>query len=186
MNRVLDVPPGNVLITQDESSSGFYVLLSGKLEVFKDGVLICAYDQRGTIFGELSGILNEPRSSTVIARSQVKAIHVSSPDLIKFIQKTPDIGAKIIKTLAARLVMTSRNYASISKSPFPQNVEMVGNRIKEAFLDNVKGLGPARRRSLDLEFETIENLKTASLESIRKVDGIGDKMAEQLYSLLHE
>ena len=41
-------------------------------------------------------------------------------------------------------------------------------------------------RGLDLEFETIDNLKSASVESLKKVEGIGDKMAEQLHKVLHK
>ena len=186
MHELLEIPPGKVLIKQEEPGDGFYVLLSGNLDVYSDNIFLTSLHRRGTIFGEMSGILNEPRTCTVIAKSFVKVIFVSSDDMIEFIRKMPGIGAKIIKTLAKRLVKTSKKYAEIAETPTSAIVQLQGRRIKENLLDNIAGLGPARRRALDLEFETIDNLKSASVESLKKVEGIGDKMAVHLHKVLHK
>ncbi len=186
MNNILEIPPGQVIIKQEEPGNGFYVLLSGNLDVYRDNVLLTSFHDRGTIFGEMSGILNEPRTSTIIARSFAKVVFVSSRDMFEFIHDTPDIGVKVIKTLAKRLVRTSKKFVSRSDTLSPEIIEMRGRRIKENMLDNIKGLGPARRRALDLQFETIDNLKNASLDELKSVEGIGGNMAEHLHSILHK
>ncbi len=186
MNRIVELQPGNTVIEQNEPGDGFYVLLSGNLEVYRDKIYLCSLNQRGTIFGEMSGILCEPRTCSIIAKNDVKVIFVSNDDMIEFIQETPDIGVKIIKTLARRLAATSRKYVVHAEVQSPATVELRGRRIKENLLDNLEGLGPARRRALDLEFETIDNLKEASIEALMQVEGIGPKMAQQLHKVLRK
>ncbi len=178
MNRILEVQSGETIIEQDEPGDGFYVLLSGNLEVYKDKIYLCSLNRRGTIFGEMSGILCEPRTSSIIAKNDVEVIFVSNNDMIEFIKETPDIGAKIIKTLAKRLSTTSQKFVETVEVQVPASVELRGRRIKENVLDSLKGLGSARRRALDLKFETIDNLKEASLEDLMQVEGIGPKMAQ--------
>ena len=106
--------------------------------------------------------------------------------MIEFIKETPDIGAKIIKTLAKRLASTSRKFVESAEVQIPASVELRGRRIKENVLDNLKGLGSARRRALDLQFETIDNLKDASIKELLQVEGIGPKMAQQLHKVLRD
>ncbi|MCJ8312983.1 MAG: cyclic nucleotide-binding domain-containing protein [Saccharospirillaceae bacterium] len=56
------------VIEQGTLDTSFYVLMSGKTEVFIEGVeASVAQIEPGEFFGELSFLLNRPRSSTVIA-----------------------------------------------------------------------------------------------------------------------
>ncbi len=70
MNRIMEVQLGKTVIEQNEPGDGFYVLLSGNLEVYRDKTYLCSLSQRGTIFGEMSGILCEPRTCSIIAKNE--------------------------------------------------------------------------------------------------------------------
>ncbi|QLG49632.1 excinuclease ABC subunit C [Natrinema halophilum] len=51
-------------------------------------------------------------------------------------------------------------------------------------LDDVKGVGPETRKRLLGHFGSVENIREASLEDLRSVDGIGAKTAETIKSRL--
>ncbi len=52
-------------------------------------------------------------------------------------------------------------------------------------LESIPGVGPKRRRELLTHFGGIRTLKGASLEEIRKVPGINNKLAQEIYDALH-
>ena len=52
-------------------------------------------------------------------------------------------------------------------------------------LDDVPGIGPARKKALLMHFGTARAVKAASLEDLRKVPGISEAMAQQAYDFFH-
>ncbi|MET0468696.1 MAG: helix-hairpin-helix domain-containing protein, partial [Aeromicrobium sp.] len=56
----------------------------------------------------------------------------------------------------------------------------------ESLLDPVPGLGEARRRALMKHFGSVKKLRTATVEDITVVPGIGRATAESIVAALHE
>jgi len=52
--------------------------------------------------------------------------------------------------------------------------------VKKSSLDNIKGLGPKKRKSLINYFKSIQSIKTASVDDLCKVSGISIKLAEEI------
>ncbi len=61
------------------------------------------------------------------------------------------------------------------------NAELRSQRLKETILDDFKGLGAVRRSALLNHFRTLKRLEAASVEALREVEGIGPKLAQQIY-----
>ena len=58
--------------------------------------------------------------------------------------------------------------------------------IKKSSLDNIKGLGPKKRRDLMNYFKSIKSIKKATVDDLCKVSGISTKLAKEInlfYSL---
>ena len=84
MEKIIEVVPGQTILEQGEEGSGFFVLKSGTLEVFKDDVLLAVIMYPGTIFGEMGDILGRPRTCTVKAKNTsigIFCIRVALPHL---------------------------------------------------------------------------------------------------------
>ncbi|HPC47119.1 MAG TPA: cyclic nucleotide-binding domain-containing protein [Deltaproteobacteria bacterium] len=98
---------GETVIEEGTQGTEIYRLYQseGGLEVLKKGVRIGVIKTPGEYFGEMSFILNEPRSATIrsIGRSMVEVIPVQDGGLETLINDNPEIAYKIIATLAARL-----------------------------------------------------------------------------------
>jgi CRP-like cAMP-binding protein len=102
---------GDIIIEEGASGTKVYKLhqAEGGLEVLKKGVPIGKIVKPGEYFGEMSFILNEPRTATVrsIGKNEVEVIPVQENGFENLIHENPDIALKIITTLAQRLRQTN-------------------------------------------------------------------------------
>lgn len=98
---------GQIIIEEGTSGIEIYKLFQteGGLEVLKKGVRIGVITKTGEYFGEMSFILNEPRSATIrsMGKSIVEVIPVQGGGLERILNDNPEIANKIITTLAERL-----------------------------------------------------------------------------------
>lgn len=53
-------------------------------------------------------------------------------------------------------------------------------------LDEIEGVGPARRKALMRRFESIENIRNASLEELAQTESFNKRAAQQVYDFLHK
>ena len=56
-------------LKEDQEDSRIFVLLTGSLEVMKNGEVLATLATAGEIFGELAAVTNEKRTASVVARS---------------------------------------------------------------------------------------------------------------------
>ena len=106
MQQTKAYEPGEIILSQGESSQGFCILKSGTLEVVKGGKVITELGVPGTIFGEMSDILGEPRVSDVRAKEEALVIHIEK-SIDELVVQDPSIAKKLIFTLAKRLEQTT-------------------------------------------------------------------------------
>lgn len=116
MDTEFECQPGEVIIEQGERGRGFYVLKTGAVEVYKDGLLLNILKFPGTVFGEMADILGRDRSCSIRAKTVCRLIHVDESDVAKLIQERPEIAIKIMKTLATRLDKTTQKLAELFQS----------------------------------------------------------------------
>ena len=104
---------GDTIASMGESAQGWYILLTGKVGVFKKDFSVAEISARGTVFGEMGGILNIPRTATLQALEPTSVLFVtmSIDDVIK---KHPDFAKRIIVGLAERLAKTTDSWWSSS------------------------------------------------------------------------
>ncbi|MGE5499015.1 MAG: Crp/Fnr family transcriptional regulator [Syntrophothermus sp.] len=100
---------GDVLIREGDKSAGFYILIDGRLGVYKSNVKVAEIVENGVVFGELAMILNKPRTATVTALEPSKAMYVSA-DVDELMISYPKVAASLIFNLAERLYNTTENY----------------------------------------------------------------------------
>ena len=99
--------PGEVIVRQGEPSDSFYIVIDGSAAVTVkkgDGEAV----EIGEIplpssVGEVSLLLNEPRTASVTAKSRVQALKFSNKAFDAMFQKIPQFGAALASGLAHRL-----------------------------------------------------------------------------------
>jgi methyl-accepting chemotaxis protein len=106
---------GDTVMNEGERGRGFFILHSGIVEVFKEGVKITEFSVPETIFGEMSEITNEPRTATIIAKTPCTITYYNST-IDELVRNNPEISKKLIFTLAMRLTNTTNRFTDSRKS----------------------------------------------------------------------
>ena len=52
-------------------------------------------------------------------------------------------------------------------------------------LDDIPGIGPARRKALMKSFQTLEDIKSATEEELAEVEGMNSRSARQVFEFFH-
>jgi CRP-like cAMP-binding protein len=63
--------PGAILLSEGEKSGRLYILAEGSVEVLRGDTQVALIDEAGSVFGEMSVLLNRPHTATVRAASPV-------------------------------------------------------------------------------------------------------------------
>ena len=56
----------------------------------------------------------------------------------------------------------------------------------KSVLDDIEGIGPARRKALMKKFQSLENIRNASIEELAATEGMNQKVAESVYLFFHQ
>jgi CRP-like cAMP-binding protein len=95
-----------IITKEGDLSFDWYVLVNGRVGVFKGEMKMNEFSERGVIFGELSGLLARPRTATMRALEDSEVMVVES-SIDEVIRNHPDIANKILISLAERLAKTT-------------------------------------------------------------------------------
>jgi len=94
--------PSQIVVTQGTPGQAFYMILSGRVEILRDGVSLGSFGP-GDFFGEMSLLDSAPRSATIRAIDQVACLMLSSWDFKALLERHPSIAIKLLEVLSRRL-----------------------------------------------------------------------------------
>jgi len=79
--RRMSLPAGEHIVTQGTRGDSFYIVVSGTVQVVKDGVALKRY-RAGDYFGEMAILLDQPRSADVIAKTDLDLVALDRNDFL--------------------------------------------------------------------------------------------------------
>lgn len=97
---------GEILCQEGDRGDEMYVIQAGKVEVFtvKDGEEVrLGTLGEGDLIGEMAIFGQEPRSATVRAVGEVRALTVDKKNLLRRVSEDPSMAFRVIKLLTARV-----------------------------------------------------------------------------------
>lgn len=101
---------GQIIVTQGTPGQAFYLILSGRVEIIRDGVSIGTFGP-GDFFGDMSLLDQAPRSATIRAIDPTSCLMLSSWDFKAMLQQHPAIAIKLLEVLSRRLRATDERIA---------------------------------------------------------------------------
>lgn len=93
---------GQIIVTQGTPGQAFYLILSGRVEIIRDGQSLGAFGP-GDFFGEMSLLDQAPRSATIRALEPTVCLMLSSWDFRALLEQHPNIAVKLLEILSRRL-----------------------------------------------------------------------------------
>ncbi len=103
--KVASFKPGAVMIAEGGTEARLFVLIDGQVEVLRKDTQVSYVDEPGSLFGEMSVLLDMPYTATVRALSAVQAYVIE--DAISFVGSQADIALYVASLLARRLYYTT-------------------------------------------------------------------------------
>lgn len=100
-SRKSDLPEATVLLTEGVRSGRLYVLASGTVEVVRGETRVAVVSEPGSIFGEMSVLLDVPHTATVLTLSPVTVYAFDNAG--EFLKSDPEIALVVARLLAQRL-----------------------------------------------------------------------------------
>ena len=104
---VLECSPGDVVFRQGEESNFLYYVAEGEYRVEVNGVPVAVVTPADILVGEMSFLLKDRRSATVIANTPGRLIKISKQTFIDSLKSQPYYGLFLAKLLARRLYRAS-------------------------------------------------------------------------------
>lgn len=98
----LEFPAGKVLMRQGQTAHEMFVVISGTLEVTRDGEHIADIGPGG-VAGEIALLTHEHRNSTVATKTESSVLHIDGRRFKTVIEDIPQIAAKLLPVIAARM-----------------------------------------------------------------------------------
>lgn len=110
--KAMDFQKGDVIVQEGDRGDSLFILESGLVKVVlghgTDKPQVLARLRAGDYFGEMSLLTNEPRSATVIATVETKALVLQKYDLDELMKQYPSMALHFSRVLSKRLKATSR------------------------------------------------------------------------------
>src|SRR5262249_28793643 len=110
MSEDLEVDAGKVLCKEGQMGRKFFVVVEGKVDVTRRGKPVKR--SGGDDFcGETAVIEDVPRTATVTAKTPLRVIVLTSRDFRRLVEASPSVEAKVLRSLARRLLELSNDPA---------------------------------------------------------------------------
>lgn len=110
--------PDQTIVSEGDTGDCMYVLSGGVARVFKTvnrGKATLATLEPGDFFGEISMMMGAPRTASVEARGECRALKLGRRDFDELMKKRPDICAAFLRSVtlhtATRLTSMNRRFA---------------------------------------------------------------------------
>jgi CRP-like cAMP-binding protein len=98
----VDIRPGYVIVEQDQSGHGFYLILEGTASVRRNNRKVATLGP-GQYFGELALLDRGPRNATVVADTQMRVLVLGPREFGGVVDQIPGLARKLLTTMAQRL-----------------------------------------------------------------------------------
>jgi CRP-like cAMP-binding protein len=96
------VEAGQKVISLGDEGSELFIVLEGSADAALDGVVQRSYSS-GDYFGELSALSPAPRTTDVVATTDLRVAVFSRPSVYRLIDTVPGVAAKMLEGLASSL-----------------------------------------------------------------------------------
>lgn len=119
------VEAGDVIFIEGEEASGFYIVISGAVEVWKDykkeNAEMLAVHGPGHLFGEMALIDDKPRSASIVAGTCTNLLFINKNDFYKIIKSNSKIALSIMKSISSMVRKSNESYVENLRQ---QNIEL--------------------------------------------------------------
>lgn len=141
--------PGTVVLAEGEKSGRLFILIEGEMQVLRGDIEVATVTEPGSVFGEMSVLLDVPHTASVRASRPTRAFLVE--DAETFLRSAPEMLRHIGALLAHRLQMAT-GYLADLKRQFAErddHLAMVDEVLETLLHQQRRSFNPGSERGSD-------------------------------------
>ncbi len=96
---------GQWVVRRGQTGIGLFIIVDGEVSVVLEGDELASLS-KGSFFGEISALLDEPVVADVIARTPLRCLFVAPDEVEEFLLANPRVMYRMLQTEARRLRTT--------------------------------------------------------------------------------
>jgi CRP-like cAMP-binding protein len=96
---------GQWVVRRGQTEIGLFIIVDGEASVVLEGDELASLS-KGTFFGEISALLDEPTVADIIARTPLRCLFVPPDEVEAFLLANPQVMYRMLQTEARRLRTT--------------------------------------------------------------------------------
>ena len=107
---------GEELFRAGEPSDCAYVIMEGEVEVMADteaGEVVAVILSKNELFGEMGVLSNAPRSASIRAKGDVKALRITDEAFLKLLRDNPDVARDVLRQLSDKLARSHKQFEDV-------------------------------------------------------------------------
>jgi len=142
---------GETVIPEGARLGKLFILIQGQIEVIRKDTQVTYVDEPGSVFGEMSVLLDMPHSATVKALSDVDAYVID--DALTFLESRSEVAIHIATLLARRLYYTTTYLVDLQQQAEGRRRDLdvvdqiLGSLVEETAPEPEPEAKPARKRA---------------------------------------
>jgi CRP/FNR family transcriptional regulator, cyclic AMP receptor protein len=142
---------GTDLLSEGDKTGRLYILAAGAVEVVRNGVVVATINEPGSVFGEMSILLDVPHTATVRTTTDSDVYELKDAD--EFMKSDPIIALAIARMLAQRLNSATSYLVDLKKQYAGQNnhLGMVSDVLASLVFQKETQFNPGSDRQPDHE-----------------------------------
>jgi len=110
---VIAIAAGTEIISEGMKLDRIYFLKSGRLEVARDGIRVNLIKTPGSVLGEISILLDQASTATVLALDEVELYECTEPMI--FLKEHPEVTLHMSSLLASRLALATQYLVDVKE-----------------------------------------------------------------------
>jgi len=122
----IDIRKKSTVVQEHDPGDSLFVILDGEVKIStyssEGREVVLALLGKGSFFGEMSLLDEEPRSANVTTMEDSKFANIRRRDLVPLMMEQPAIALKLLSEIASRLRKTSRVLERISSMDVPHRL----------------------------------------------------------------
>jgi len=122
----IEVPKKSIVVQEFDPGNSLYIILYGEVKVSTYSIdgreVVLALLGKGSFFGEMSLLDEEPRSANVTTMQDCKFANIRRSDLVPLLLEQPLISLKLLTETATRLRKTSGMLKRVSSMDVPHRL----------------------------------------------------------------
>ena len=93
---------GQWVLRRGQEHVGLHIIVDGEVGILLQDEELATLN-RGSFFGEISALLDEPVVADVIARAPLRCLHIPADEVERFLTSNPRVTYRMLQTEARRL-----------------------------------------------------------------------------------